>query len=411
MSELGRRAFLAAGLAGVAGCTATADVLGLRPTVKIAVSWSGLELRSFRAVLDAVVPADYSVEIIPLGDDIAAAFGPKAPRRPDIVMLPQPGLVESWLADLAPLPPELHAQPYAETWKELVFRDGVMYGLPFKVAHKSAIWYRRSVVDTPPRLWSDWLTLNASLAADGIAPIALAAADGWVLTDFLENVLLGLSPATYERLERAERPRLSSEPEVARALRMLGEMWAAPGALAGGVDRSLVQQFPDAAVEAFGYRRAAMVVAPDFAEQFVRVFAADPGDVGIFTFPSVADGRPAPVVAGGDVAVLPRPASVEARDLVRRLAAPGAAAPWIRAGGFLSANQADGYSAELTQLAEQLEERPVAFDLSDQLGALGGSQGLQQVLQQFLTRIGGRGPDAVPTAVATTLDQLRELED
>lgn len=415
MSEPTRRAFLVGGAAALTSCTPAADVLGLRSTVKIAVSWSSLELRAFREVLDAVAPAEYSVEVIPLGDDIAAAFGPRAVRRPDIVMLPAPGLIETWLSDLVPLPTP-RPWPYAEVWRSVLFQRGDLYGLPFKFAHKSAVWYRKSLVREPPRNWNEWLALNASLVADGIAPIALAAADGWVLTDFLENVLLGLDPAAYERLANAPRPRLSREPAVDRAFRMLGDLWAAPGTLAGGADRSLVQQFPDAAVEAFGYRRAAMVVLPDFAEQIVHQFAADPDDVGVFTFPAVAAGKPVPLVAGGDVAVLPEPAGREALDLVSRLADPAAAGPWIRAGGFLSPNRGTppgGYSAELSRLAAQLDDESVEikFDLSDQLGPLGGSTGLQRVLQQFVARVGNRGPRSVPPAVEAALDRLRELED
>jgi alpha-glucoside transport system substrate-binding protein len=409
-----RRAFLVGGVAGVAGvagvlgCTPTADVLGLRSTVKLAVSWSGVELRAFRKVLDRVVPPDYTVDIIPMGDDIAAAFGPRAIRRPDIVMLPSPGFIETWLADLVPVPAPPQ-WPYAEVWNELLIHNGSVYGIPFKFAHKSAIWYRKSLIPEPPRRWDDWLTLNESLVADGVAPLALAAADGWVLTDFFENVLLGLDPSVYEQLARAARPELSRQPAVKQSLQRLGELWSMPGTLAGGADRSLVQQFPDAAVETFGYRRAAMVAAPDFAEQIVRRFAADPDDIGVFTFPTLTR---TPVVAGGDVAVLQRPASTEARDLVRRLAAPEAARPWIEDGGFLSPSGSDGYSPELTRLARQLGDgsATIEFDLSDRLGPLGGSTGLQRVLQEFLARVGNRGTGSVDIAVDAALDELRRLE-
>jgi alpha-glucoside transport system substrate-binding protein len=417
MAEPTRRTLLrvaaAAGVATATGCTATADLLGLRPTVKVAVSWSGRELRAFRDVLDAVVPDDYAVEVIPLGDDIATAFGPRAPRRPDVVMLPQPGQVRS-VDTLEPLPDDL-AWPYAAVWRDMVQSDGVRYGLPFKIAHKSAVWYRKSVLgQDPPTTWSGWLELNAELVRKGVPPLALAAGDGWVLTDVFENALLGLSPAAYRRLAVADPPRPSREPAVRDALRLTGALWAMPGALAGGVDRSLTQQFPDAVVEVFGYRRAAMVLAPDFAEPIIAEFGADRSDVGVFTVPAVVAGQPAPVVIGGDVAVLPAPAGDQARDLIRRLAGRDAADRWIRAGGFLAANlqtPADGYSPELAELSGQLTGGGTAFDLSDRLGVLGGARGLQLVLHRFLTRVGGRGAGAVDPAVAVALDELRELEE
>jgi alpha-glucoside transport system substrate-binding protein len=400
----------------VAGCSGTPDVLGLRRSVRIAVSWSGSELRAFHSVLDGLGRLDYPVEVVPLGDDISTAFGRRSTRRPDIVMLPQPGLVTRHLRDLEPIPDDLVGRGPTRLWDELLVHNGTTYGLAFKTAHKSAIWYRpsvfRQVGAQPPKLWTDWLDLNRSLSLAGIPPLALGGGDGWVLTDFLENVLLGTSPSTYRALSTASQPRPSLQPQVATALRLLGIMWSAPGTLAGGVERSLVQQFPDAIVEVFGHRRAAMVLASDFAEPVVRSFAADPADIGLFTFPPMNPGAAAPVVVGGDVMVLPRPTTNDAKDLVRRLAAPTAADPWIAAGGFLADGRAAGYSPELTRLADQLAapRTLLQFDLSDRLGRLGDINGLWRVLTDFLVRIGDRGSDVVPQAVEAAMDELRKAE-
>ena len=255
--------------------------------------------------------------------------------------------------------------------------------------------------------------MNRTLAAAGVTPLALGAGDGWVLTDFLENILLGIAPTVYAGLATAEHPRPSQQPQFAAALRLLGSMWSVPGALAGGVKESLVQQFPDALVEVFGHRRAAMVLASDFAEPVVRSFAADPGDIGLFTFPAMSPGAPAPVVVGGDVMVLTAPISDDARDLVRRLAEPAAVDPWIAEGGFLVDGRTSGYSPELKRLAEQLTRRgeQLQFDLSDLLGPLGGINGLWRVLTDFLVAVGGHGADAVPAAVEKAMDDLRKLEE
>ena len=165
-------------------------------------------------------------------------------------MLPQPGLVPRHLADLEPMPDDLAARGRVRLWDELLVHDGTTYGVPFKTAHKSAVWYRPSVFREhgvqPPRLWSEWLTLNRTLTQAGVTPMALAAGDGWVLTDFLENVLLGIAPSVYLGLATATNPRPSQQPQFAAALRLLGTMWSAPDLLAGGVKESLVQQFPDA---------------------------------------------------------------------------------------------------------------------------------------------------------------------
>ncbi|RZU19863.1 alpha-glucoside transport system substrate-binding protein [Kribbella rubisoli] len=411
-----RRAFLgAAGALLLTGCSS--DVLGLRRAVRVAVSWSGQELRAFHKVLDGLGTLDYPVEVVPLGDDISTAFGARSTRRPDIVMLPQPGLVPRHLSDLEPMPDDLAPLGQARLWNELLTHNGTTYGVPFKTAHKSAVWYRPSVFEQagvqPPRLWSEWLTLNRTLTQAGITPLSLAAGDGWVLTDFLENVLLGIAPSVYVGLAAATDPRPSQQPQFGAALRLLGTMWSAPGVLAGGVKESLVQQFPDALIEVFGHRRAAMVLASDFAEPVVRSFAADPDDIGLFTFPPMGPGAAAPVVVGGDVMVLPKPTRDDALDLVRRLSKPTAADPWIKEGGFLVDGRVSGYTPELTRLAVQLTKpgEQLQFDLSDQLGRLGDINGLWRVLTDFLIQVGGRGAAVVPGAVDDAIDQMRKVEE
>lgn len=412
-----RRTFLGtAATLVVAGCSGTSEVLGVRRAVRVAVSWSGPELRAFQHVLGKLGELDYAVEVVPLGDVIATAFGPRSTRRPDVVMLPQPGLVSRHQRDLEPIPPDLAERGRTPLWSGLLVLDGTTYGVPFKTAHKSAVWYRPSVLRkyglAPPTQWNDWLAVNRTLAQAGVRPLSLAAGDGWVLTDFLENVLLAASASTYRALAVADPPRPSQQPAVGAALRLLGAMWSPPGTLAGGVERSLVQQFPDAVVEVFGHQRAAMVLASDFAEPVIRSFAADPADVGLFTFPPIGPVSTGPVLVGGDVMVLPRPASEDALDLVRRLAAPAAADPWIRAGGFLAEGRTTGYSPELTRLADQLVAPGTIreFDLSDRLGRLGEINGLWRVLTDFLVRVGGRGSDVLPAAVDTAMAELKKLE-
>lgn len=411
-----RRTFLgAAATLLLTGCSS--DVLGLRRAVRVAVSWSGEELRAFHKVLDGLGALNYPVEVVPLGDDISTAFGSPSARRPDVVMLPQPGLVRQHLKELAPMPDDIAPLGQARLWRDLLVQNGTTYGVPFKTAHKSAVWYRPSVLQQvgvqPPRDWSDWLALNRTLTQAGVTPLALGAGDGWVLTDFLENILLGIAPSVYVGLATATHPRPSQQPQFGAALRLLGTMWSAPGALAGGVKESLVQQFPDALVEVFGHRRAAMVLASDFAEPVVRSFAADPNDIGLFTFPPMSAGAAAPVVVGGDVMVLTTPITGNSSDLVRRLSEPAAVDPWIKEGGFLVDGRTSGYTPELTRLAEQLTMpgEQLQFDLSDLLGPLGDINGLWRVLTDFLIAVGGRGADAVPAAVDTAMSAMRKLEE
>lgn len=260
------------------------------------------------------------------------------------------------------------------------------------------------------------------------------------MTDFFENVLLGSATGTYDRLVAPHPPRLWTSAAVQRALRLLGRMWSTHGALAGGARRSLVLQFSDAVLEVFTYGRAAMVVAPDFAESVINRFATDISTVGVFAFPAV-DGddqetvhgpHTPPVVVGGDVAVLPAPSGRYARDLVTRLASPTAPLPWINPdgergagsrrrdlwGGFIAANletPMTAYSPQLRPLAEQLARQGTGstfrFDLSDQLGAVGSISGLWRVLQDFLEAVGGGDAYRVHRATDVAVQRLRGFEE
>jgi alpha-glucoside transport system substrate-binding protein len=190
---------------------------------------------------------------------------------------------------------------------------------------------------------------------------------------------------------------------VRRSFELLGEMWGRPGTLAGGPHTALVQQFPDAVLEVFKYHRAVMVVAPDFAESVIRHFGVPADEVDTFTFPGVST-KPGPLVRGGDLLVLTRPASRAAIELIRYLSTPLAPVPWIRdTGGFIAANpdtDPHQYSPTLARLAAELRANPSKFDLADRLGSVGGRDGLQLVLQDFLRSSGGPRDAAVRTALA-----------
>ena len=397
-----RRTFLAgsvAGFAALAGCSGLT-----RPAVKVAVPWSGTELEAFRSVLRGLEPLGYRPVPVPLGDDIATVFDQHPANRPDVVLVPQPGLVAAKGEQLAPLA-EPPSWPYGDVWDPLLrLEDGKLYGIPFKVTHKSVVWYRKSVFQacglSVPERWSEWRAVNESLVKCGVVPLALAGADGWALTDFFENVLAGHAPEVYQTIALGDAP-LYEPPQVRTALAGLGDMWAAEGALLGGVAGSLARQFADAVVQVFVHKRAAMVVAPDFAESVIGEFVDDMSDIGVFLFPAVegADHRtgPRPLVVGGDVAVVVSKDNTEnAHDLVNRLGTKNAPDRWITDfGGFLAANldARPQYSEQLTVLANDIRDRDVVFDLSDRLGAIGGSGEFGSALQDFLERVGGRGAD------------------
>jgi len=382
-----------------AGCGGLARTAGLGDFVRVAVSWSGAELAAFARVLDERMAGAY--ELIPLGDDIGAALGARTTGGPDVVAVPQVGHVTANLADLAPLPEGVWQDDYGKIW-EAASVGGQHYALPFKLANTSVVWYRTDVFARhrlrPPATWDEWLDLNARLSRLGMAPLALGGADGWVLAQFFENVLLRSFRRTFDLLTGQHDATLWQSDDVRASFRMVASMWGGAGTLTGGPQRALVQQFPDAVLEMCRYGRAAMVQAPDFAESVIRRFAPDPRLFDTFTFPS-RDGADAPYAISSDLLVLTSPASDQAKEMIRYLASRAAPVPWIRGiGGFIAANpntDSRYYSPTLRRLSAELRDHhEISFGLADRLGRLGGGEGLQRVLQNLLRAVAeGAGPE------------------
>lgn len=402
--------------AGMFGCAA-GDILGTTKTVRVAVSWSAWELQAFRAVLNGLTPhgstLPYRVDLVPLGDQIDAALSARGAGRPDVVMLPRPGLVGDHRDALVPLPPDVwdpgvEPQPYATIWRDLLVEDGQPYGVPFKAAHKSLVWYRKEEFPQPPTF--------ADLDADH--RLALGAGDAWPLTDFFENVLYSVSPDDYRKLREPAGPRNWDTPAVRTSFDLLGQLWGRPDVLAGGVDLSLAMQYPDAVREVFRFERAAMVVAPDFAEPLVDEAypsrAEREAKVGVVQFPQLRPEDEIAFVVGGDVIVATTD-SAPVLDLVRRLAAPTAPRPWIENyGGFIPPHRESPvrHAVGLGQLVRPLRDGTAdfEFDLSDQIGGIGDWEGLWRVLRRFLTRVGDGHADRRHEAAEEAIAELQRVE-
>ncbi|MFE3447120.1 ABC transporter substrate-binding protein [Nocardia sp. NPDC059180] len=401
---LTRRTLLHAALvAPLAACGK--GVLGTPGTVQIAVSWSGSELAAFRTVLDALSLSG-SVEVIPLGDEIGTALtGGRS--APELVMLPQAGRVREFaergaLRDISESlwADEAQGPCYPPVWRALLYHNGRPYGVPFKAADKSLVWFDRESAEESaignPALWTleDWLTRIEFLADKDMRLLALAAADGWVLTDLFENLLYAQSPETYATLADSGNDAEWERDAVRAALHRLGAWSAHDSAYPGGVGTALTMQFSDAVREVFERRRAVLVVAPDFAEPIVRKAVAASGRnpydvVGVTGFPGVEAAGPSPRIVGGDVLVLTRGAGDRAERALVTLAAPSAPLQWINMfHGFLAPNlHTDAaYSPFLRPSAQRLRGE-VIFDLSDRTGPAGGRSELWRVLTEFLVAV------------------------
>ncbi len=395
-------AVLLASCSGERHRVASGQLAGAR--LEVMGAWSGTEQARFSRVLaafssrtGAVVRYTSAHGRVPGALDARIAVG----RAPDVAMLPQPGALRHYaraglLVPLDPAAQQLVQRHYSTVWRDLASYSGREYGVWFKAANKSLIWYDISLFEraglVPPSDLDGLRRVAGMLRARGIATFALAGGDAWTLTDWFENLYLALAgPGRYDEL--AEHRLRWTDPSVASTLRAMASLLA-PAFLLGGTAGASSARFEDSVAEAFGSPPAAAMVAEgDFVASVVatRTRAAIGVDVDVFPFPTTAAGQPM-VVGGGDVAVQLR-ASPAASALMRFLALPEAAAIWAGAGGFLSPNLDLDLSVYPDPLARSIAGGLIEagdnlrFDLSDLQPAGFGANptaGLQGELRRFL---------------------------
>jgi alpha-glucoside transport system substrate-binding protein len=319
-----------------------------------------------------------------------------------VAFLAQRGVLEQFAQKnwIKPLPPEATQalqQNYAKIWQDLGAVDGKTYGVIFKVANKSTVWYRPQAftdagIAQPPTTWDQFVQTAGTISDSGIPPLSIAGGDGWPLTDWFENVYLSQAgPEKYDQLSRHEIP--YTDPSVKDALTTLGEVWGKSNFIAGGNAGALQTDFPTSVTQAFGDPpKAAMTFEADFvATQIGDLTKAKVGtDAKFFPFPTV--GQQPPVVTGGDTAVMMKDTPA-ARALMAFLATPEAARIWAQQGGYASPNKSLDVSAYPDEIQRGIAKSVIdagnnaRFDMSDLApAAFGGTkgEGMWKDLQDFL---------------------------
>ncbi|MBA3746084.1 MAG: carbohydrate ABC transporter substrate-binding protein [Solirubrobacterales bacterium] len=400
---------------GLPGSNRDAD----RRRITVAGVWRGQEQASFLRVLERF-EEDTGVDVVFEYEtrDIARTLRFRLDRNcpPDVALLPQPGLLTDLARDGHLKPIDFAAkrvrENYAPFWRRLGTVKNTLYGVWFKAANKSTLWYSRPLFARAgaqaPGTWAQLKQAAARLSARGVTPFSVAGADGWTLTDWFENVYL--RTAGRDRYDDLATGRIPwTHPTVKAALRTLAEVVGKGSWLAGGTDGALLTDFEDSVSQVFGERpKAAMVYEGDFVASNASGAAVDQ-DSDVLDFPTI-DRAGSEMVVGGDVAALFTD-NAAAKKLIRFLATARAAQPWAKTGGFLSPNkQLDprtyGHRTSRRWARTIAEGKRVSFDLSDvQRPAFGASpeEGMWKLLRDHLRR-----PDEV-SAIARRLEQAAAI--
>jgi ABC-type glycerol-3-phosphate transport system substrate-binding protein len=388
-----------------AGDDDVADLTGT--TVDVVAVWRDAESAAFEQVLAAFeARTGATVEFTSTqGEDIGAVLDARIAGGdiPDVAILPQPGLLERYARDgvIHALGDDLAAEVrgrYGTQWRRLATVDGEMYGVWFKAANKSLVWYNIGAFEragvVPPNDLDRLDDVAAALAASGTPPFAVAGApeDAWVLTDLFENLYLRVAgPERYDALAEHRLP--WTDRSVQATLELLATL-VEPRLVAGGIAGALTSRLPDAARAVFSPApAAAMIIEGDFVPGVVAgTTEAELGvDIDVFPFPEIGAGGRL-VVGGGDVAVRMRRSDAGA-ELLRFLSTAEAGEIWAARGGFLSPNE----DVDLTVYPDDTTRRIARalleagdgfrFDLSDlQPVEFGGTTdaGMWAVLRDFL---------------------------
>ncbi|MBA2474777.1 MAG: extracellular solute-binding protein [Actinobacteria bacterium] len=369
-------------------------------SINVLAVWTGAEGKAFQAVLDGFkeqnpdVKVSYKAAKDP-GQVLATSV--EGGNPPDVAALPSPGLLRDFAERGALTPIDFArdgiAENFSQSWLDLGTVKDKLYGVFFKGANKSTVWYNVAAFEDagiePPETFEDLQTAAGTLNSSGLAAYSIGGADGWTLTDLFENIYLRTAgPEKYDQLASHELP--WTDASVTEALTEMGKIVGDKDNVAGGVSGALQTDFPTSVTQVFSDPpKAAMVFEGDFVGGVIssETKAKPKTGFNVFDFPSLKGSDPA-VVGGGDVVAMfqDKPA---ARALIEYLATPEAAEIWAKLGGFSSPNKnvdESVYPDDITRsTASALAQAKVfRFDLSDLQPAAFGGDAMFTILQDFV---------------------------
>jgi alpha-glucoside transport system substrate-binding protein len=399
---VGVLAFVAAGCGGDddgdGGAEGSEDVSG---SISIMAIWGGTEQESFLAVIDAFNEAypNVTVNYTSGGDNLAPLLNTavEGGNPPDIAAIGQPGLMAQFAEQGAIQPIDDLRDPIVEAFGESVADvgaiDGTQYGVMFKGANKSTIWYNVASFEEagvePPEDWDGQTEVAETLSAAGITPYSVGVDVGWPITDIFENVYLRTAgPEMYDQLARHEIP--WTDQSVKDALTTMAPIFA-PDNLAGGTQATLQTEMPDSVAKVFTDEpEAAMVIIGDFAPGVTETTLEPETGFNVYDFPAIEGSAPS-VMGAGDIFVEFRD-SPAADAFMEYLTTTDAAEAWASRGGFSSPHKdldTSVYPDEITRTTASAlaEAETFRFDLSDlQPSEFGGTpgQGMWKHLTDFV---------------------------
>ncbi|MBA2463558.1 MAG: carbohydrate ABC transporter substrate-binding protein [Nocardioidaceae bacterium] len=242
----------------------------------------------------------------------------KSGNPPDIAYVPQPGLLNTLVTDtqkVVAAPETVSAnvdEIWGEDWKAYGTVDDTFYAAPLGANVKSFVWYSPSMFEENgwkiPETWDDMTALSDEIASAGdmkpwCAGIGSGDATGWVVTDWMEDVVLrDLGPDVYDQWVSNEVA--FNDPEIVAALDRVGGILKNEDYVNGGfgdVKSIATTEFTDGGLPILDGECAMHRQASFYAANWPEgTKVAEDGDVFAFYLPPVDPAAGKPVLGAGN---------------------------------------------------------------------------------------------------------------
>ena len=248
-------------------------------SINLWAEWTAAEQQDFLAALQPFetqtgITINYSGKGSNMDMTLELAIPGGSP--PDVALSPSPATLQllaknGSIKDLTSILGSLSSN-YGTAWNTLATYSNKLYGVWFKGANKNTVWYNPAEfavagITSPPTTWEQLLTDAAQLKAAGVTPVSLCTDVGWPVADFWQNVYLKTAGSdAYNKL--SAHTTKWTDPSVTTSLTTMGQLVGQTSLLAGGLQGSLSNAYPDCVDKVFpkagATPQAAMVFEADF---------------------------------------------------------------------------------------------------------------------------------------------------
>jgi alpha-glucoside transport system substrate-binding protein len=259
--------------------------------------------------------------------------------------------------------------------------EDVMAGVWYKAANKDLVWYPKATFDeagyTVPTTWDEMLELTETIKADGDAPWCISvehgAATGWVITDWVEAIMLRTaSPEDYDAWVAGELP--FSSDQVKNAVQIMSDLWLTEGNVLGGRDQIVSEFIGDNPTHMFEDPPTCwMHKQASWIQSFFGEGLEAGVDYDFFYLPSIDPAYGEPVLMAGDIYTLFAD-TPEAKAVLEYMSTGPSVELVVRNGAGISPHQdssLDWYPTDTDRKIAEilLNAQTVRFDASDLMPA------------------------------------------